>query len=78
LIGLVYTYLARHVGRDSDEGAFRALLGDILTGLLDGFKRLNSRQPELLPRQMPDAAVNESWRVQYLYPTRETGRSGEY
>lgn len=25
LIGLVYTYLAGHVGRNSDEGAFRAL-----------------------------------------------------
>lgn len=27
---------------------------------------------------MPDAAVYESWHVQYLHSTREAGRSGEY
>ena len=73
-VGLVYTYLAGHVGHFGEEGAFRALergYAHWASGRLQEFA--SECQSIFLSCQMYHITINEGWHIQSLYAPLKRG-----
>ena len=78
-VGLVYTYLAGHVGHFGEEGAFRAPGAWICTlGFWTGTGVASECQSILLSYQMYHITIDEGWHIQSLYAPWKRGRCGYY